>query len=391
MPALSVANGTVYAAGENGTLYALGTETATTQTATPTAQTATPDGGGSAGGTATPTATAVDPAPTRTATATPAPVASGSSGTDPTVLAGVGGAVVGSVLLAAYLRGRGGSDDPGPAGGAAAGPPNGAGPTPGERSGSDRSDASDEGEHTGPPVDADAAADDEDVDARLDAARRAFEEGRAASDRGDRETAAERLEAAVEGFGAVLAAVEDEETEERVRDDLAEAKAALASATDATAALEEVSDLLAGAESDMENAVDAFVNDQRTVARVRFRQARGRYERAVERLEEEGVERPGLSVPVTTDETLPDLDSFDAVPGVDPDTVEALEEAGYETLSDLRTASLDDLRTVTGVDEESVTRLAVASWQTVEDSRRFDAIEDVQARLEAAETGYRAC
>jgi outer membrane protein assembly factor BamB len=386
-PSLSVAGGVVYAAGRNGSLHAIvgdetpapdtgGTATpTTTPTATPTTTpTATPE--------SDPTTSEVTTRPPRTATPTPddptaTPVGASNSPTDlvtgdnPMLLAGVGGAVVGSILLAGYVRRRGSPED-------------GAVDAARDRDGTEGGTETDD--------DATPSTEPEsNPDELVEKATRALEAGQRATDRNEYGRAATHLEEAVDTFDRALSAVDDETRAAGIRDDLETAKEALLKVDSAHQAVTEVRELLATAEADMENAIAAFVNDQRTVARVRFRQARDRYDRAVTRLEDTDIEQLNVTVTVSTDDAFDEVDSFDAIPGLDEDTVATLRNEGYDAPVGLRDLSVEDVATTAGVDDATAARLAVASWHTVGGERTFPSVDDVADRLESARLGYQSC
>jgi len=284
------------------------------------------------------------------------------------LLAGIGSVVLGSVLLAGYLGLR--DDSP-----------------------SDTAGSATESRNTadaGIDHDVDDVATDIGTDELVEEATQAFEEGQRAKDQGEYGRAATQLEIAVEAFNQALSAVDDDQVAD-IRDDLEAAKAALLSVDSARQALDNVRELLAAAEADIENAIVAFVSDQRTVARVRFRQARDRYEQAVDLLDDEGIEQLELSVEVSTDEALNEVDTFDRILGVDAETIETLRNAGYDMPTDLQGLSIDELARTADVGEETAARLKVASWHTQSNQRLFASADDVTARLEAATLGYRTC
>jgi hypothetical protein len=287
------------------------------------------------------------------------------------LLAGLGSVVLGSVLLASYLGLRNDSTF------------NTAGGTTKSRDTGDTGDV-------GTDRDVADATTDMEADELVEEATQAFEEGKRAKDQGEYGRAAAQLEDAVESFNQALSAADDEQAAE-LRDDLEAAKAALLSVDSARQALDDVQELLAAAEADMENAIVAFVSDQQTVARVRFRQARDRYEQAVDLLDDEGIEQLELSVDVSTDEALDEVDTFDRILGVDAETIETLREAGYEMPTDLQGLSIDELAKTADVGDETAARLKVASWHTPSNQRLFASVDDVTTRLEAATLGYRTC
>jgi|GEM_PF-6657549 len=376
-PSLSVSNGVVYAGGENGTLYAVvGDETPAPQTNSSGAATRTPTETASASGSQSeddPTQTATPAITTEADVTTSGPVTEGSQGSpvrqNRMIVRGIGSAVIGSILLAGYLGLRATSDS------------DAAGVTRESRN---------RDTNRGKTGDDSDIAETTDIDELVGEATAALDEGQRAKERGEYGRAATQLEDAVETFDRALPIADADRTEE-LRDELETAKAALLDIDSIRQTLDDVEELLAAAEEDMENAIVAFANDQLTVARVRFRQARGRYERAIELLDEDGIEQLELSVDVSTDETLDEIDTFDEIPNIDTETIDSLRDAGYETPTDLRGLSVEELSRTADVDDETAARLKILSWQTPSGQRQFESVDDVTARLESATLGYRFC
>jgi hypothetical protein len=294
------------------------------------------------------------------------------------LFAGVGGAVVSSILLAGYLRHRSGSDD----GAAGATRTSDGDDTDGAAGATRTSDGDDTGG---------AAPPDADIDELVEQATQALETGQRATDRHEYGRAATHLEEAVDTFDRALSIVDDDARAAGIRDDLETAKAALLNVDSARRTITEVRELLATAEADMENAIAAFVNDQRTVARVRFRQARDRYDRATTRLDEEDVERLDVTVTVSTDDSLDEVDAFDAVPGLDEAAITSLRDEGYDAPVDLRGLSVEEVAATAGVDDETAARLTTASWHTAGGERTFESVDEIADRLESATLGYQSC
>ncbi|MFB6169360.1 MAG: PQQ-binding-like beta-propeller repeat protein [Haloferacaceae archaeon] len=143
---------------------------------------------------------------------------------------------------------------------------------------------------------------------------------------------------------------------------------------------------LRGAEDDIEEGVAAFVDGERVVARVRFRQAVNRFEDALERVE--GDDDLGVEVTASAAGTPTDLGS---VPGLDPEAVGALRANGYDDLDDASAASVDELVEAAGIDEETAALVVVAAIGTRDAPRRFETVADVEARRDAAALGRRLC
>lgn len=143
---------------------------------------------------------------------------------------------------------------------------------------------------------------------------------------------------------------------------------------------------LGEAEDDVNEAVAAFVDGERVVARVRFRQAVSRFDDALERVSGDD----GLGVEVTAAATGVPTD-LGSVPGLDPDAVGGLRANGYGTLDDVAAASVDELVAEAGLDENTAKLVLVASLGSRDGPRRFETVADVEARRDAAALGRRLC
>lgn len=143
---------------------------------------------------------------------------------------------------------------------------------------------------------------------------------------------------------------------------------------------------LGEAEDDVEEAVAAFVDGERVVARVRFRQAVSRFEDVLERLT--GDDDLGVEVDAAVAGAPTGLGS---VPRLDPEALGALRASGYDDLDDIGAASVDELVEETGIDEETAALAVVASIGNRNSPRRFETIADIEARRDAAALGQRLC
>lgn len=182
-----------------------------------------------------------------------------------------------------------------------------------------------------------------------------------------------------------------------------DAAAALAAVREDRDALERRRSVLTDVEESLETAerrlhegIEGHLEGRRTVARISYRQARDQYDRALERLEEADVDGSVLDGPALSvsggarDAALPaDLRTL---VGSDS-TVAALEDAGIETVAELRRADparIDGLETRADLDGETVARLRAVGWWEDESLAVTDRAT-IERRRDRADDGFRAC
>ena len=231
-----------------------------------------------------------------------------------------------------------------------------------------------------------------DADEAVDAAVTAKQEGR-------HETAIEGYAEAMELYHAAAAQSTGdareaiEETIEQLQADRVE----LQSLWDAQSSFREA--LQAGEES-FQRAIAAHADDEGTLARIRYRQARTQFAAALEALDDSEtalLEAP-VDVPVETETTLTTR-RLDAVPGVDATAIRALEADGVTTVGDLdarpgpetpRPRTVERLETDGTVDADIATKLTALSWSHDEDSQTFTERAEITDRHQRSAIGFEA-
>ena len=157
--------------------------------------------------------------------------------------------------------------------------------------------------------------------------------------------------------------------------------------------------LQAGEES-FQEAIRAYLTDEKTVSRIRFRQARDRFEEASNTVEESDTEllATPVTVAVTADRELPTMQISD-LRGFDSKTTATLESEGITTVSDLteddaETVVPDDiaeLSTDNALSEGVITRLTLLSWLHTEEEFEFRTKQEVSGRYKRAKRGFDEC
>ena len=239
-----------------------------------------------------------------------------------------------------------------------------------------------------------ATADELRADANdaVDAAVTAKQEGRP-------ETAIEEYAEAMELYHAVAAQSTGDarETIEETIEQLQADRVELQSLWDAQSSFRET--LQAGEES-FQRAIAAHADDEGTLARIRYRQARTQFAAALEALDDSEtalLEAP-VDVPVETETTLTTR-RLDAVPGVDATAIRALEADGVTTVGDLdarpgpetpRPRTVERLETDGTVDADTATKLAALSWSHDEDNQTFAERTEITDRHRQSTIGFEA-
>jgi len=239
-----------------------------------------------------------------------------------------------------------------------------------------------------------ATADELRADANdaVDAAVTAKQEGRP-------ETAIKEYAEAMELYHAVAAQSTGDarETIEETIEQLQADRVELQSLWDAQSSFREA--LQAGEES-FQRAIAAHADDEGTLARIRYRQARTQFAAALEALadSETALLETPVDVPVETETTLTTR-RLDAVPGVDATAIRALEADGVTTVGDLdarpgpetpRPRTVERLETDGTVDADTATKLAALSWSHDEDNQTFAERTEITDRHRQSTIGFEA-
>jgi len=231
-----------------------------------------------------------------------------------------------------------------------------------------------------------------DADEAVDAAVEAKHDGRP-------ETAIEGYAEAMELYHAAAAQstgdtrTDIEETIKQLQTD----RAALRSQQTTQSSFQET--LQAGEES-FQRAIAAHADDERTLARIRYRQARTQFDAALDTLDDSEtalLETP-VDVPVETETTLA-ARRLSAVPGLGAETVQTLEADGITTAGDLDTRSeagttrpkaIDRLEAAGAVDAETARKLTALSWSHDETNHTFTERADITDRHRRSTIGFEA-
>jgi len=215
-----------------------------------------------------------------------------------------------------------------------------------------------------------------------------------------------KLETAIEGYDEAMelyhaaAAQSTGDTREPIEETIEQLQAdrmALQSLRDAQSSFQET--LQAGEES-FQRAIAAHADDERTLARIRYRQARTQFDAALDALDDSEtalLETP-VDVPVETETTLA-ARRLSAVPGLGAETVQTLEADGITTAGDFDTRSeagttrpkaIDRLEAAGAVDAETARKLTALSWSHDETNHTFTERADITDRHRRSTIGFEA-
>ncbi|TQQ79630.1 hypothetical protein [Halonotius roseus] len=153
-------------------------------------------------------------------------------------------------------------------------------------------------------------------------------------------------------------------------------------------------------EESFQEAIRAYVTDEKTLSRIRFRQARDRFEEANNTVEESDMEllSTPVTVDVTTDRELPTTQLSD-LHGFDSKTAAMLESEGITTVSDLTDGGgetivsdeITELSADDGLSEAVITKLTLLSWLHTKDTFEFSTGQDISGRYKQAKRGFEEC
>lgn len=161
----------------------------------------------------------------------------------------------------------------------------------------------------------------------------------------------------------------------------------------------ELLETLKTAEQSFQVAIVAYTEGSKTLARIRFRQARDSFESAFNLVEGSNGDllSPPVAVSVEPDRTLPST-MLCELPGVPEPATASLADAGVETITELARneepwppAVVETLVAEEGLDDEVATTLTLLSWVDDADTYEFSAMPAISRRHEQAIYGFNSC
>jgi hypothetical protein len=159
----------------------------------------------------------------------------------------------------------------------------------------------------------------------------------------------------------------------------------------------EVIEALQPAERSVQEAIVAYIANDQTVARIRFRQARDTFEDAHETITESEADL--LTDPVTVNvqpDRKPPSTTLSELSVIPEAAATALADAGIETVDNLdgkdespwRPTAVEELVADDSIDEDVATTLTLLSWWHGDETYTFETAEAVERRQQQADYGF---
>jgi len=157
-----------------------------------------------------------------------------------------------------------------------------------------------------------------------------------------------------------------------------------------------VFETLEDAERSFQEGIAGYLNEDQTLSRVRFRQARNGFEKVIDLVENSSETLLDQSVTVTPNpqQQLPavDLEEFSQLT---EKTIEGLQVVNAETVADIsieddsiRPSVLGPITHSEDLCQDEITVLTMLSWWDEEESVEFETVADIDRRLEQAKLGF---
>lgn len=227
----------------------------------------------------------------------------------------------------------------------------------------------------------------------------AINEAETAQTAGEYQQAKTYYEEAITQLEYGIEATDDNETTQELETMLAETQAELQTISALRNQRESVSATLQEAERNFQEAIARYAAGDQTVARIRFRQARNAFDKALNAIADSDVEvlAPPIVVNVEKAITLPSMALKDLTHLADS-TLEALSADGIESIRDLDTDTgeitpkvIAELHADDAISPDEVALLTVLSWWYDGNSYEFATKSVLSRRYDRAEYGLTQC
>ena len=209
--------------------------------------------------------------------------------------------------------------------------------------------------------------------------------------------ATDAYEEAISHFEQAAAGV-DNGSKTQLESEIEEARAALDSLTAIREDINSLTSTLQAAERSFKEAIARYAADERTVARIRFRQARDGFKAAQQTITESDTELLAQPIEVSFEQeaTLPSM-VLEELAVLEEATVETLAAVDIESITDLEAdpeneemtpAVVNDLQQSAETGSEETTLLTILSWWHEGASREFGSEAKLSQRYEQADYGF---
>jgi len=220
-----------------------------------------------------------------------------------------------------------------------------------------------------------------------------------AQERGEFEQAVEKYRKALEYYEAAAddISVDDSDSEQEIADAITTTREKLDTVTRLEERQVTLCETLRAGERSFQEAVAAYVKNEYTISRIRFRQARDKFEAAIETVEDTDAALLASEIEIVTEASRQlSSEKLTDIRGIGTEVKALLEETNVETLADLATSDKDSL-TPSSVAEPSesneisdatATKLTVLSWWNQQNKNEFKTIDDIVRRYKQAKYGF---
>jgi len=248
-------------------------------------------------------------------------------------------------------------------------------------------------------------ADDVEPEVLRDDADELVVDATAAREDGDLETAITLYDEAIELYKTAVDEIDDEDTRDELKETIAQTNTDLEAVSQLQSRRGDLTEALQLGETSFQTAVAAHVNGENTVAKLRYRQARDQYQRALDELT--GSDHELLSevaqVSVNREKNITP-GAIETVINLSEETADALTDAGIETVADLQNAQItsgedDEIETIEQVEElreegtitdEVAAQLTGLYWWHDQETYQFTTEAAIRQRYNQSSAGYEA-
>jgi len=247
--------------------------------------------------------------------------------------------------------------------------------------------------------------DDVEPDVLRDDADELVVDATAAREDGDLETAITLYDEALDLYKAAVDEIDDEDTSDELKETIAQTNTDLEAISQVQMRRGDLTEALQLGETSFQTAVAAHVNGESTVAKLRYRQARDQYQRALDELSGSDHEllSEAIQVAVNREKNI-NPGEIATVIELSEETVDALKDADIETVADLQdedTVSAEDgeieaaeqveeLREEGTITAEVAAQLTALCWWHDQETYRFTTEAEISQRYDQSSAGYEA-
>ena len=247
--------------------------------------------------------------------------------------------------------------------------------------------------------------DDVEPDELRDDADELVVDATAAREDGDLATAISLYDEALDLYRTAADEIDDEDTKDELKETIAQTNTDRETLSQIQSRRGDLTEALQLGETSFQTAVAAHVHGEYTVAKLRYRQARDQYERALDELAGSDHELLSEVAQVAVDREK-DINpgAIATVIDLPEETADALTDAGIETVADLQNAKttaadddeietideVEELREEGTISEEVAAQLTALYWWHDQETYQFTTEATIRQRYDQSSAGYEA-